>query len=146
LILTGGFVMHVTQRLGVAAAITWMVMCSAVFAQEVKVTLSGSQEIPPVATSASGSGTIAVAADRTVTASVTVMGMTPTVAHIHEAPSGSTGPIVVPLVMTGDNVWSVPTGTKLTEAQFDAFRAGTLYFNIHSEAHRGGEIRGQIRP
>lgn len=120
--------------------------CALAHAQDVKVTLSGSQEIPPVATVASGSGTISVAADRTVTGSIAVTGMTPTVAHIHEAPAGSNGPIVVPLVRTGDNVWSVPAGTKLTQAQYDAFKAGNLYYNVHSEAFRGGEIRGQIKP
>ena len=115
-------------------------------AQEVKVTLSGSQEIPPATTSGSGTGVISVGADMAVSGTITVTGFAPTVAHIHEAPAGANGPIVVPLVKTGDNVWSIPPGTKLTQAQFDAFKAGHLYYNVHSEAYRGGEIRGQIKP
>jgi hypothetical protein len=129
-----------------AVGIVCFVASTVVFAQEIKVVLSGSQEIPPVTTSASGTGVISVSSDRTVTGSVTISGMTPTVAHIHEAPAGANGPIVVPLAKTGDSVWSVPPGTKLTPAQFDAFKAGNLYYNVHSEAHRGGEIRAQIKP
>jgi hypothetical protein len=115
-------------------------------AQEVSVALAGANEIPPVTTQASGTGTIKVGADRSVTVRVTVSGMAPTVAHIHEAPAGANGPIVVPLVKGADNVWTAPGGTALTEAQFAAFKAGNLYFNIHSEAFRSGEIRGQIKP
>ena len=114
--------------------------------QEIKVVLSGNQEIPPVATSASGTGTITVNADRSVIGNATITGMSVTVAHIHEAAAGTTGPIIAPLIRTADNVWSVPPGTRLTDAQYESYKAGNLYFNIHSEAHRSGEIRGQIKP
>jgi hypothetical protein len=114
--------------------------------QEIKVVLSGDQEIPPVATAASGTGTISVNADRSVIGNVTITGMSVTVAHIHEAAAGTNGTIVVPLTRTADNVWSVPSGTRLTDAQYESYKAGNLYFNIHSEAHRSGEIRGQIKP
>ncbi|HVJ72534.1 MAG TPA: CHRD domain-containing protein [Casimicrobiaceae bacterium] len=114
--------------------------------QDVKVTLSGDQEIPPVTTPASGTGTISVAADGSVTGTVTITGMKATVAHIHDAAPGKNGPIAIPLVKVSDTVWALPPGAKLTEAQLASFRAGTLYYNIHSEAWRAGEIRGQIRP
>ncbi|MGE5143332.1 MAG: CHRD domain-containing protein, partial [Acidobacteriota bacterium] len=65
--------------------------------QEVKVALSGSQEIPPVSTQASATGVITVAADKSVRGSVTVSGINATAAHIHEAPAGTNGPIVIPL-------------------------------------------------
>ena len=39
-------------------------------AVDVKVTLSGSQEVPPVTTSATGSGTITVAADQSIAGSI----------------------------------------------------------------------------
>jgi hypothetical protein len=89
---------------------------------------------------------IAVGADRSVIGNVTITGMTVTVAHIHDAAAGANGPIIVPLTRTADNVWSVPAGTRLTDAQYESYKAGNLYLNIHSEAHRSGEIRGQIKP
>ena len=135
------------QRIAMNAFAIWLTtnaICAS--SQEIKVVLSGNQEIPPVATSASGTGTITVKADRSVIGNATITGMSVTVAHIHEAAAGTTGPIIVPLIRTADNVWSVPTGTRLTDAQYESYKAGNLYFNIHSEAHRSGEIRGQIKP
>jgi hypothetical protein len=114
--------------------------------QEIKVVLSGAQEIPPVATRASGTGTITVNADRSLAGNATITGMSVTVAHIHEGAAGSNGPIIVPLARTADNVWSVPPGARLSESQYESYKSGNLYFNIHSEAHRSGEIRGQIKP
>lgn len=117
-----------------------------ILSAEVKVTLSGGQEIPPVTTSASGTGTFVVGEDKSVSGNVTISGMVVTVAHIHEAAAGSNGPIIIPLTKTSDTVWVVPAGAKLTDAQYASYKAGNLYYNFHSEAHRGGEIRGQIRP
>ena len=114
--------------------------------QEVRVQLTGAQEIPPVDTAASGIGILSVAADRSVTGSVTVSGMSVTVAHIHEAGAGTTGLIIIPLSKTSDTVWTVPAGAKLTDPQYESFKAGNLYFNVHSVAHKTGEVRGQIRP
>ena len=97
-------------------------------------------------TSGSGAGTFNVGEDKSVSGKVTVSGLAVTVAHIHEAPAGSNGPIIIPLTKTSDTVWVVPAGTKLTDAQYASYKAGNLYYNFHSEAHRSGEIRGQIRP
>ncbi len=129
-----------------AVLLTTHAICG--WSQEIKVALSGNQEIPPVTTSASGVGTITVNADRSVVGSVTFTGMSATVAHIHEAAAGANGLIIVPLTRTADNpnLWTVPPGAKLTDAQYESYKAGNLYFNIHSEANRGGEIRGQIKP
>ena len=40
----------------------------------------------------------------------------------------------------------MPLGTKLSQAQEAAYKAGQLYVNVHSDAHKDGEIRGQINP
>ena len=117
-----------------------------VLSDEVKVTLGGNQEIPPVTTSASGIGTFTVGADKSVSGSVTISGMSATVAHIHQAAAGTTGPIIIPLTQTSDNVWAVPAGAKLTDAQYESYKAGNLYYNVHSAAFKSGEIRGQIKP
>jgi hypothetical protein len=34
----------------------------------------------------------------------------------------------------------------LTDAQYASYKAGNLYYNFHTEAHKSGEIRAQIRP
>lgn len=115
-------------------------------AADIKVMLSGSQEVPPVTTTAMGSGTITVGADKSISGSVTTTGLNGTAAHIHLAAMGQNGPVAIPLTKTGDGVWSVAPGVKLTDAQNDALTAGNLYVNVHSEANKGGEIRGQLKP
>lgn len=129
-----------------AAALLFAVYAGPAASDEIKVTLSGAQEIPPVTTSATGTGTVTVGADKSLSGGVTVAGLEVTAAHIHEAPAGKNGPIVVPLTKASDTAWTVPPGTKLTDAQHESYKAGNLYFNIHSAANKAGEIRGQIKP
>ncbi len=111
-----------------------------------KVTLSGAQEVPSVQTSAAGTGTITVNDDMSVSGSVTTTGIKGTMAHIHEAATGKNGGVAVPLEKKSDNEWAVPAGAKLTEAQYKSYKAGDLYVNVHSAAHKDGEIRGQLKP
>jgi hypothetical protein len=113
-------------------------------AADVKVTLSGANESPPVTTSATGSGTITVADDGAVSGSVTTTGVMGTAAHIHQGAAGANGPVIVPFQKDGDT-YKAPPGAKLTGAQLAAFKAGDTYFNVHSAAHPGGEIRGQLK-
>ena len=118
---------------------------SPAFAQEVKVVLNSSQQNPAVTSSATGSGTVTVNADMSVTVNITTSGIAATAAHIHMAPAGQNGPVIIPFVKNGDSFAADP-GAKLTEAQFAAFKAGNLYVNVHSAANPGGEIRAQLRP
>jgi hypothetical protein len=108
--------------------------------------LTGAQEVPPVTTSASGKNMLVIGADKSVSGSVTVAGMTPTAAHIHEAPKGKNGPVIVPFSKTGDNTFGPAPGAKLTDAQYASYQAGNLYVNVHSAAHPGGEVRMQLAP
>jgi hypothetical protein len=134
-------------RVAMGAATIWVVGHSvAALADEITVTLSGQNEIPPVTTPATGTGTLTVGPDKSVSGKVTVSGVAATVAHIHEAAAGSNGRIIIPLTKTSDNVWVVPAGARLTDAQYESYKAGILYFNVHSEANKSGEIRGQIKP
>ena len=109
-----------------------------------KVSLSGANEVPAVATTATGSGVIKVAADHTVSGSISTSGIDGKAAHIHMAPKGSNGPVIVPLTKVADGSWTVPEGAKLTDAQYAGYIAGDLYVNVHSAANPAGEIRGQL--
>jgi len=110
------------------------------------VMLDGKQEVPPVNTAATGSGTITVLMDHSVSGTVTTTGVAGTAAHIHLAAKGASGPVIVPLNKTGDNTWAVPPGIRFNDTQYEAYKLGNLYVNVHSAAHPGGEIRGQIMP
>ena len=63
-------------------------------------------------------------------------------AHFHgpAAPGANAPPIIV--------VKDLPSPMKgtatLTDAQIADLQAGKWYFNIHTSAHPGGEIRGQL--
>ena len=114
------------------------------FGKDVKVTLSGQNEVPPVTTSASGEGTISIADDGSVSGSVTTKGIQSTAAHIHTGAAGTNGPVIVPFTKEGDT-YKAPAGAKLNADQMKAFQAGELYFNVHSAANPGGEIRGQLK-
>ena len=110
-----------------------------------QIVLSGSNEVPPVTTSASGTGTVTINPDHTVSASVTVTGMMATASHIHEGAAGTNGPVIVPFTKTGDNTFAAPDGAKLTESQYASYKAGNLYVNVHSAKNPGGEIRAQLK-
>jgi len=112
-------------------------------------TLSGAQENPPTPSTATGRGAVIVdPVTREITGGLSFSGLTPTVHHIHQAPSGNptaNGGVIVGLVLApGGGVLTVPPNTILTEAQYAALLAGELYFNVHSAINPGGEIRGQI--
>lgn len=115
-------------------------------AATVRVQLTGSHEAPPVKTAARGSGVIEIAADGSVSGKVDTHGIKGTMAHIHEGAPGTDGPPIIALAPGPHGTWVVPAGSKLTPTQYKEFQAGGLYVNVHSAAHPGGEIRGQLKP
>ena len=116
------------------------------FAVDLKVKLTGAEEIPPVATSATGGGTISINADKSVSGTIKPEGLDGTVAHIHVGAPGESGPPIITLNKSADGAWSVPPGSQLTDEQYSSFKAGKLYVNVHSAAHKAGEIRAQLTP
>ena len=132
------------RALVAAAAI--MAFSATVFAVDVKVNLTGAEETPPVTTSASGSGTISIAADKSVSGTIKTTGIDGNAAHIHVGAAGQSGPPIITLEQSTAGVWKVPAGAKLTDDQYANFKAGKLYVNVHSAEHKPGEIRAQLKP
>lgn len=132
------------RRAAVAALLA--ACCALANAADVPVVLTGDQEVPAVTTAARGTGKISIAADRSVSGMITTTGITGTMAHVHEGAPGKNGAPIITLEKGAHGSWSVPSGSKLTDAQYQSFKAGNLYVNVHSEEHKGGEIRAQLKP
>ena len=65
--------------------------------KDVKLSLTGAEETPPVTTTASGSGTIKIADDKTVSGSIKTVGIDGIAAHIHVGAPGVAGPPIITL-------------------------------------------------
>jgi CHRD domain len=106
--------------------------------------LVGANEVPPNTSTATGRGRAELNPNTLdITCVVTTTGITGSAAHLHLAAAGVNGPIIVPFTEGPVGTWSCPAGAKLTQAQAVAFAAGGTYFNVHSTALPGGEIRAQ---
>jgi hypothetical protein len=109
--------------------------------------LKGANEVP--ANTTAGTGKVEATLDtatKKFTYAVTYTGLTgpATMAHFHgpAAPGANAAPTVpvptpaLPSPMNGE--------ATLTDQQIADLTAGKWYFNIHTAAHPGGEIRGQL--
>jgi hypothetical protein len=139
-------VRHATSLLAAlfAAAALTLAGCADMGMGGAKQALSGANEVPPNTSAATGSGTIKINGDLSVTGNITASGMTATAAHIHEAAPGKNGPVIVPFTKSADNTFGPAAGAKLTDAQYQSYLAGNLYINVHSKEFPGGEIRAQL--
>ncbi len=110
--------------------------------------LEGSQEVPAVTTTASGTGSVRLNIDGTVTYDITASGLTPTASHFHNAPVGTSGGVVRTITLinnTGSGTWSSGDASQpLTDLLLRELVKGKLYMNVHTTANSGGEIRGQV--
>jgi CHRD domain len=128
-----------------------------------KATLSGGQEVPPVATDTAGMAFFRLdGAGTSLEFQLQVTeGVDVTQSHIHCAPAGENGPIVVFLAglhaagLDVDGKWIdnatindsaiVNTACGATVAELaESMRSGNTYVNVHSLAFPAGEARGQI--
>lgn len=143
---------------GVVVATT-IVSTNSVYAQgpqKIVVNLSGSEEVPPVQTEATGVAEF-IPGEDSVAYSVNatnIQGVT--AGHIHLGKRGENGPIVVTLfkydspmnevsetgTITADKLEGPLAGKQLSDLGA-AGANGTLYVNIHTEQNPNGEIRGQ---
>ena len=134
------------KRLLVALTSLALAACAGMMSgSTVNLSLSGTQEVPSISVPGSGSGSFMIGEDGSVSGSVTTTGVDGTMAHIHMAARGTNGPVIVPLTKNG-NTYSAPAGAKLSGAQMQAFKAGNLYVNVHTDRNKGGEVRAQLQP
>jgi hypothetical protein len=134
-------------RVAVLLAGVWLLAASCPgHAGDGVVNLTGSEETPPVTTSATGVGSIRVTADRSVTGQIKTTGIEGTAAHIHLGAPGESGPPIITLVKGAKDSWKVPSGAHLTDQQYASFKQGNLYVNVHSADNKAGEIRAQLKP
>lgn len=129
--------------------------------------LAGSNEVPAVTTSASGSATFEAVGDTAISFSVSVTGLTGTTqGHIHTGAAGVNGGVLVWLLPANGTAAQAPaptltgvisTGTiarswirGTTPITLDSLKAlmrsRLVYVNIHTSTFTGGELRGQIGP
>ena len=136
----------ILQRLAVVAALTTVAWGSAMAdSWTFKSDLSGKNESPPNDSPATGTAAANYdTATKVLTWHVEYSGLTgPAIgAHIHgPASSGANAGIMLPFPKPESPIDGSAT---LTEAQEKSLVDGGLYVNIHTEAHPGGELRGQL--
>ena len=124
-----------------AVAAAGLLIASAASAQMVHYTakLAGASGVK-------GSGDVfAMLEGKTLTYTVNYKDLTgPAVAaHFHDASApGGNGPPIVPATNVGTS--PIKGTATLTDAQIADVNAGKVYFNIHTAANPGGEIRGTL--
>ncbi|MDE3175970.1 MAG: CHRD domain-containing protein [Pseudomonadota bacterium] len=136
-----------SRRAALAAAVALAGLTGA-YADEVKYSakLDGAAETPP--NDSKASGTIDATFDtatKTLTWTADYSGLSgpATGAHFHgPAPAGKAAGVLVPVA--GELASPIKGSAKLTDAQAKDLSDGMVYFNIHTAAHQGGEIRGQM--
>ena len=108
--------------------------------------LKASAEVPP--NDSKGTGSVDAKFDpasKMLTWTITYSGLTGpvTAAHFHgPAEAGKNAPPVVPI--NGNLASPIKGSATLTDAQVKDLQAGHWYFNVHTAAHKDGELRGQL--
>jgi hypothetical protein len=108
--------------------------------------LTGEEEVPgPGDPDGSGSSAIVPVSPDTVCFVLTASGIDPaTDAHIHEAPPGEAGPIVLPLTPPTNGTSGGCTEADPTLVGDLRQRPSDFYVNVHNEPFPEGAIRGQL--
>lgn len=134
------------MKIGVVAVVGFLAAASVGLAEEMKfkAELKGSEEVPPVETSATGTADITYDTEsKNLSWTIEQSGLSGdvTAAHFHgPAAPGENAPPVVPI-----EVSALAKGSAtLDDTQASALTEGRLYVNLHTAAHPDGEIRGQV--
>lgn len=131
------------------------------------IRLTGDQQVPAVTTATFGFAEVQLSEDNnTLSFEVVVCNIANvTASHIHVGAAGTNGPVVLPFygspsplfnstrgcdtlaegTRTSGNLVARPDVGINTWTDFiNALIAGNAYVNVHTTAHTGGEIRGQL--
>ena len=124
-----------------AVSLAWPVQAEVV---NLKAAMNASSEVPP--NPSKGTGTLTATYDTTTKklswkGSYTGLTGPATAAHFHAGDPGKNGGVVVPITPATSPLDGSAT---LTDAQAADLLAGKWYVNVHTEANKGGEIRGQV--
>jgi hypothetical protein len=107
--------------------------------------LTGAAEVPPVRSTGAGNATVTLnKATKLLTWNVAYRGLTGPVsaAHFHgPAAAGANAGVTVPMTAGASPMQGTAT---LNDAQIADLLSGRWYINLHTAAHPGGEIRGQV--
>jgi CHRD domain len=110
-----------------------------------KATLAAATEVPPNDSAATGAVTITFdTASKKATWQGTYAGLSgaATAGHFHgPADPGKNAGVAVPITASSSPFQG---SADLTDAQAADLMGGKWYVNIHTDAHKGGEIRGQV--
>ena len=119
---------------------------STVLLDGVVADICGGQEVPAV--TSNGQATAIMTFDRlksiaTIQAAKT--GLTVSTAHVHTGAKGANGSVLIPLTTDFFGNSTINTTIPLARTTIaDSALNGLHYFNIHTAANAGGEIRGQF--
>jgi hypothetical protein len=109
-----------------------------------KAAMNAGTEVPP--NSSAGTGTLTASYDtasKKLSWKGSYSGLTgpATAAHFHTGEPGKNGGVALPIT---PNASPFEGSATLTDAQAADLLAGKWYVNVHTEANKGGEIRGQV--
>jgi hypothetical protein len=113
------------------------------------ISLTGTQEVPPNGSLASGLAQVMLDSDTrevNITGTYRNLAVVFTAAHLHGfADPGFTANVLIPLNHTGTTSGTFDgTGILADAAAVQEMLAGRTYINVHSPVYGGGEIRGQV--
>lgn len=154
------YILLIALAVAVAGSYIHLPRVSATVGQSFTTQMSGSEEVPSVDTTASGTAEFSFGSNgiRYKLNVVNISGVTS--AHIHSGNVGENGPIIVTLLNSDtpiDQMNGVLSEGTISAADLEgpmegkeisdlisAMSSGVTYVNIHTETNPEGEIRGQI--
>lgn len=114
--------------------------------KQMSTTLSGAEEVPAADPDGSGTATFRIQASKgQVCYTLEVRDIAQaSAAHIHHAPAGINGPVVVPLTPPAAGTSSGCVEVLLSLARDIVRNPGDYYVNVHNVDYPAGAVRGQL--